>query len=169
MLGWTHGAYEKATGENGVGPFNADHDIYSATASYELKDGISVDGDSFKVLSMRDPAQLPWKDLGVDVVFESTGLFTNRPEAAKHVTAGAKRVANGSNRGVAGRALRSRRHRCPGGSFQASRKNVPGDGMNRYTRNSSTASGRGVSSTRPQRRAAASSLANHHCPFDRPT
>ena len=39
-------------------------------------DGISVDGDEFKVLSMQDPAQLPWKDLGVDVVFESTGLFT---------------------------------------------------------------------------------------------
>jgi glyceraldehyde 3-phosphate dehydrogenase len=55
-------------------------------------DGISVDGDSFKVLSMRDPAQLPWKDLGVDVVFESTGLFTNRADAAKHVTAGAKKV-----------------------------------------------------------------------------
>jgi len=55
-------------------------------------DGISVDGDNFKVLSMRDPAQLPWKDLGVDVVFESTGLFTNRDDAAKHLTAGAKRV-----------------------------------------------------------------------------
>ena len=39
-------------------------------------DSISVDGDEFKVLSLRDPAQLPWKDLGVDVVFESTGLFT---------------------------------------------------------------------------------------------
>jgi glyceraldehyde 3-phosphate dehydrogenase len=55
-------------------------------------DGISVDGDNFKVLSMRDPALLPWKDLGVDVVFESTGLFTNRDDAAKHLTAGAKRV-----------------------------------------------------------------------------
>jgi len=55
-------------------------------------DGISVDGDTFKVLSLRDPAQLPWKDLGVDVVFESTGLFTNRDDAAKHLTAGAKRV-----------------------------------------------------------------------------
>src|SRR3981189_2994383 len=55
-------------------------------------DGISVDGDQFKVLSMRDPAQLPWKDLGVDVVFESTGLFTERDAAAKHITAGAKRV-----------------------------------------------------------------------------
>jgi len=55
-------------------------------------DSISVDGEAFKVLSMRDPAQLPWKDLGVDVVFESTGLFTNRDDAAKHLAAGAKRV-----------------------------------------------------------------------------
>src|SRR5216684_1123850 len=56
------------------------------------KDTISVDGDEFTVLSLRDPAQLPWKDLGVDVVFESTGLFTNRDDAAKHATAGAKKV-----------------------------------------------------------------------------
>jgi len=55
-------------------------------------DGIAVDGDAFKVLSMRDPAQLPWKDLGVDVVFESTGLFTGRDSAAKHIAAGAKKV-----------------------------------------------------------------------------
>ena len=55
-------------------------------------DVISVDGGEFKVLSMRDPAQLPWKDLGVDVVFESTGLFTSRDDAAKHVAAGAKKV-----------------------------------------------------------------------------
>src|SRR5947208_7315414 len=41
---------------------------------------------------MRDPAQLPWRDLGVDVVFESTGLFTERDAAAKHLAAGAKRV-----------------------------------------------------------------------------
>src|ERR1700757_2861281 len=55
-------------------------------------DSISVDGDEFKVLSLRDPAQLPWKDLGVDVVFESTGLFTNRDAAGKHITAGARKV-----------------------------------------------------------------------------
>src|SRR5437867_5349565 len=62
-------------------------------ATVEAKaDSISVDGDEFKVLSMRDPAQLPWKDLGVDVVFESTGLFTDRDAAAKHLTAGARRV-----------------------------------------------------------------------------
>jgi glyceraldehyde 3-phosphate dehydrogenase len=55
-------------------------------------ESIAVDGDEFKVLSVRDPAQLPWKDLGVDVVFESTGLFTKRDDAAKHVAAGAKKV-----------------------------------------------------------------------------
>jgi len=56
------------------------------------EDTIAVDGDEFKVLQHRDPAQLPWKELGVDVVFESTGLFTNRDAAAKHLTAGAKKV-----------------------------------------------------------------------------
>jgi len=62
-------------------------------AKVEAKpDSISVDGDEFKVLSMRDPAQLPWKELGVDVVFESTGLFTDRDAAAKHLAAGAKKV-----------------------------------------------------------------------------
>jgi len=55
-------------------------------------DEIFVDGDPFKVLSLKDPAQLPWKDLEVDVVFESTGLFTNRDAAAKHLAAGAKKV-----------------------------------------------------------------------------
>jgi glyceraldehyde 3-phosphate dehydrogenase len=55
-------------------------------------DRISVDGDEFQVLAQKDPAQLPWKDLGVDVVFEGTGRFTNREDAAKHVAAGAKRV-----------------------------------------------------------------------------
>src|ERR671920_2013856 len=55
-------------------------------------DGITVDGDEFKVLSVKDPAQLPWKDLGVDVVFECTGIFTNRYGASKHLAAGAKKV-----------------------------------------------------------------------------
>jgi glyceraldehyde 3-phosphate dehydrogenase len=59
----------------------------SATA-----DRIKVNADEFQVLSIKDPAQLPWKDLGVDVVFESTGLFTDRDAAAKHVAAGAKKV-----------------------------------------------------------------------------
>jgi glyceraldehyde 3-phosphate dehydrogenase len=62
-------------------------------ATIEAKsDAISVDGEEFKVLSVKDPAQLPWKDLGVEVVFESTGLFTTRDAAAKHIAAGAKKV-----------------------------------------------------------------------------
>jgi len=55
-------------------------------------DGITVAGDEFKVLSVKDPAQLPWKDLGVDIVVESTGIFTDRDGAAKHLAAGAKKV-----------------------------------------------------------------------------
>jgi glyceraldehyde 3-phosphate dehydrogenase len=53
---------------------------------------IVVDGKGFKGLAVRDPATLPWKDLGVDVVIESTGLFTKREAAAKHLEAGAKKV-----------------------------------------------------------------------------
>ena len=56
------------------------------------EDRIKVDEDEFQVPSVKDPAQLPWKDLGVDVVFESTGLFTKREDAAKHLAAGAKKV-----------------------------------------------------------------------------
>jgi glyceraldehyde 3-phosphate dehydrogenase len=55
-------------------------------------DKISVDKEEFQVLSVKDPAQLPWKDLGVEIVFESTGLFTDRDSAAKHLAAGAKKV-----------------------------------------------------------------------------
>jgi glyceraldehyde 3-phosphate dehydrogenase len=67
-----------------LGNLNAD---ISATS-----DRIKINKDEFQVLSVKDPAQLPWKDLGVDVVFESTGLFTDRDSAAKHVAAGAKKV-----------------------------------------------------------------------------
>src|SRR5436190_20825481 len=56
-------------------------------------DGISVDGQEFKVLAERDPGKLPWKTLGVDVVVESTGLFTDRAKAELHLTGGgAKKV-----------------------------------------------------------------------------
>ena len=64
-----------------------------------LSDEVAVDGDGlrvgerrFKVLSERDPAALPWGDLGVEIVVESTGLFTKRDDAAKHLAAGAKTV-----------------------------------------------------------------------------
>ena len=55
-------------------------------------EGFSVDGTEVRVLSERDPGSLPWGDLGVEVVVESTGLFTKRADAAKHIDAGAKKV-----------------------------------------------------------------------------
>src|SRR3954454_17844540 len=55
-------------------------------------DALVVDGTELKVLAERDPAALPWGDLGADVVIESTGLFTMRPDAAKHLEVGAKKV-----------------------------------------------------------------------------
>jgi glyceraldehyde 3-phosphate dehydrogenase len=59
----------------------------------EVSDGgLSIDGKELKVLSERDPAALPWGDLGVDVVIESTGFFTKGEDAAKHLEAGAKKV-----------------------------------------------------------------------------
>src|ERR1700688_2503126 len=53
---------------------------------------LQVDGGELQVLAERDPAALPWGELGVDVVIESTGLFTDRDSAAKHLQAGAKKV-----------------------------------------------------------------------------
>jgi glyceraldehyde 3-phosphate dehydrogenase len=55
-------------------------------------EGISVDGDEFRVIAERDPAALPWKELGVEIVIESTGLFTDREDADKHLGAGAQKV-----------------------------------------------------------------------------
>jgi glyceraldehyde 3-phosphate dehydrogenase len=55
-------------------------------------DRISVGKEEFQVLSVKEPGQLPWKDLGVDIVFESTGRFTDRDSAGKHLAAGAKKV-----------------------------------------------------------------------------
>jgi glyceraldehyde 3-phosphate dehydrogenase len=54
-------------------------------------DTLVVDGQAIKVLAERDPGALPWGELGVDVVIESTGLFTSRDAAAKHLTGGARR------------------------------------------------------------------------------
>jgi len=73
--------------------FKYDSILGNLTHQVEAREGaIAVDGKPFKVLAERDPAKLPWKDLGVDIVFESTGLFTKRDDAAKHVAAGAKKV-----------------------------------------------------------------------------
>jgi glyceraldehyde 3-phosphate dehydrogenase len=59
----------------------------------EVAEGdLMIDGDRVKVLAEKDPSQLPWGDMGVDIVVESTGLFTAREKAALHLTAGAKKV-----------------------------------------------------------------------------
>lgn len=55
-------------------------------------DALVIDGDSIKALAQRDPAQLPWGDLGCDIVIESTGIFTDKDKAVKHIEAGAKKV-----------------------------------------------------------------------------
>jgi len=55
-------------------------------------DGFEVDGKEVKILSFRDPAEIPWSNYGVNIVVESTGLFTNREAAAKHMKGGAKKV-----------------------------------------------------------------------------
>ncbi|MEA2307202.1 MAG: hypothetical protein QOH43_4482 [Solirubrobacteraceae bacterium] len=67
-----------------LGPYKGDVSVTG--------DGLSVDGKEIKVLEERDPGKLPWGDLGVDVVIESTGFFTDRAKAAAHLDAGAKKV-----------------------------------------------------------------------------
>jgi glyceraldehyde 3-phosphate dehydrogenase len=71
--------------------YDSTYGIYDHEVSYD-DDGIIVDGKHFKVLSVKDPAELPWRDLGVDVVIESTGLFVDPAKARAHVDAGAKKV-----------------------------------------------------------------------------
>jgi glyceraldehyde 3-phosphate dehydrogenase len=68
--------------------------VYGAfPGTVEVRDGaLAIDGREVRVLAERDPAALPWSDLGVEVVIESTGLFTKRPDAAKHLEAGARKV-----------------------------------------------------------------------------
>jgi len=64
---------------------------YPGQVSFD-NEGLLVDGDRLKVLAERDPANLPWKQLGAEIVVESTGLFTDRDNASKHLEAGAQKV-----------------------------------------------------------------------------
>jgi glyceraldehyde 3-phosphate dehydrogenase len=73
--------------------FRYDSNYGAYEGSVEVKeDGLVIEGDFVKALSQADPAALPWKDLGIDIVIEGTGVFRARDEAAKHLTAGAKKV-----------------------------------------------------------------------------
>src|SRR5688572_8197600 len=71
--------------------YDSVHGKYDGTVQ-PTEGGLLVDGDKLRVTSEKDPAALPWKELGVDIVFESTGRFTEREAAAKHLAAGAKKV-----------------------------------------------------------------------------
>ena len=71
--------------------YDSVHGIFDGTVSHDA-DSIIVAGDRIKVLKEKDPALLPWKDLDVDIVLESTGRFTKAEEARKHIVAGAKKV-----------------------------------------------------------------------------
>lgn len=71
--------------------YDSVHGIYDADIR-ATEDSIIVNGKEIKITAIKDPAQLPWKDLNVDIVIESTGLFTKREDAQKHLEAGAKKV-----------------------------------------------------------------------------
>jgi glyceraldehyde 3-phosphate dehydrogenase len=71
--------------------YDSVHGRYDGDVS-KSANGITVDGDEIRVFAEKDPAALPWKDLGVDIVLESTGRFTNAADAQKHITGGAKKV-----------------------------------------------------------------------------
>ncbi len=71
--------------------YDSIHGKFDGTISVE-NEGITINGHFIKITAQRDPAALPWKDLGIDTVIESTGLFIDRPNAEKHLTAGAKKV-----------------------------------------------------------------------------
>ena len=67
------------------------HGAFDGTVSYD-ENSITVNGDKIRIFKEKDPANLPWKDLGVDIVLESTGKFTDRDGASKHLAGGAKKV-----------------------------------------------------------------------------
>src|SRR5690606_10294740 len=71
--------------------YDTAHGKFPGEVSAEGGD-LVVDGDRIKVCAERDPAKLPWKDLGVDIVLECTGLFTSKAKAGAHIAAGAKKV-----------------------------------------------------------------------------
>ena len=71
--------------------YDSVHRTYTGDVDHSAE-SITVDGDEIRVLTEKDPANLPWRDLGVDIVLESTGRFTNVADAKKHITAGARKV-----------------------------------------------------------------------------
>jgi glyceraldehyde 3-phosphate dehydrogenase len=71
--------------------YDSVHRAYKGTVTSDA-DSITIDGDRIRIFKEKDPAALPWKSLGVDIVLESTGRFTNAEDAGKHIAGGAKKV-----------------------------------------------------------------------------
>jgi glyceraldehyde 3-phosphate dehydrogenase len=102
----TKALFENHAGEfdlvavNDLSDVNTNAHLFKYDSSYGIFDGsvevdggdIVINGDRVKVLAERDPSKLPWGDLGVDLVIESTGIFTDREKAALHIQGGAKKV-----------------------------------------------------------------------------
>src|SRR4051795_3694920 len=90
----------EVVGINDLGPvetnahllrFDSVHGRFPGTVTVD-GDTISLGGNKIKVTAERDPSKLPWKDLGIDIAMECTGIFTSKDKASAHLTAGAKRV-----------------------------------------------------------------------------
>jgi glyceraldehyde 3-phosphate dehydrogenase len=71
--------------------YDSIHKIFEGTVTYD-EDSIVIDGKAIRVFAEKDPEALPWKELGVDLVVESTGIFTTKDKASKHIRAGARKV-----------------------------------------------------------------------------
>ena len=71
--------------------YDSVHGTFDGTVTYD-DNSITINGDKVRIFKEKDPANLPWKDLGVDIVLESTGKFTNAEDAKKHLAGGAKKV-----------------------------------------------------------------------------
>ena len=71
--------------------YDSNHRNYNKDITFD-DEGIIVDGKKVRVYAEMEPGKLPWKELGIDLVFECTGRFTKKEEAMRHITAGAKRV-----------------------------------------------------------------------------
>src|SRR6267142_804671 len=72
--------------------YDSVHRTFKAAEVSAKESAISVGGKDIKVLAVKDPKELPWKELGVDIVLECTGLFTDKEKAAAHLAAGGKKV-----------------------------------------------------------------------------